>query len=103
MVSYFGKIDYNYHDRYLVAFTLRRDGSSRLGNNKWGNFPAASVGWRISNEPFFDVEAINNLKLRVGWGQMVTQMFLLTQRSIPIRVVHLPRIIRLMEVKALWI
>lgn len=52
MVSYFGKIDYNYHDRYLVAFTLRRDGSSRLGNNKWGNFPAASVGWRISNEPF---------------------------------------------------
>ena len=69
MVSYFGKIDYNYHDRYLVAFTLRRDGSSRLGNNKWGNFPAASVGWRISNEPFFDVEAINNLKLRVGWGQ----------------------------------
>ena len=54
MVSYFGKLDYNYHDRYLVAFTLRRDGSSRLGNNKWGNFPAASVGWRISNEPFFD-------------------------------------------------
>ena len=53
MVSYFGKLDYNYHDRYLVAFTLRRDGSSRLGNNKWGNFPAASVGWRISNEPFF--------------------------------------------------
>lgn len=38
MVSYFGKLDYNYHDRYLVAFTLRRDGSSRLGNNKWGNF-----------------------------------------------------------------
>jgi len=69
MVSYFGKLDYNYHDRYLVAFTLRRDGSSRLGNNKWGNFPAASVGWRISNEPFFDVEAISNLKVRVGWGQ----------------------------------
>ena len=63
MVSYFGKLDYNYHDRYLVAFTLRRDGSSRLGNNKWGNFPAASVGWRISNEPFFDVEAISNLKV----------------------------------------
>ena len=52
-----------------MAFTLRRDGSSRLGNNKWGNFPAASVGWRISNEPFFDVEAISNLKVRVGWGQ----------------------------------
>lgn len=69
MVSYFGKIDYNFNDRYLVAFTLRRDGSSRLGNNKWGNFPAASVGWRISSEPFFQCDFISNLKLRAGWGQ----------------------------------
>lgn len=69
MVSYFGKLDYNFHDRYLFAFTLRRDGSSRLGNNKWGSFPAASLGWRISSEPFFDCDMIDNLKLRVGWGQ----------------------------------
>lgn len=69
MASYFGKIDYNFDNRYLAAFTLRRDGSSRLGNNKWGNFPAASLGWRISNEPFFNCEAIDNLKVRVGWGQ----------------------------------
>lgn len=69
MVSYFGKIDYNFDNRYLFAFTLRRDGSSRLGNHKWGNFPAASVGWRISEEPFFSCEAIDNLKVRLGWGQ----------------------------------
>lgn len=69
MASYFGKIDYNFDNRYLAAVTLRRDGSSRLGNNKWGNFPAASLGWRISNEPFFHCEAIDNLKVRVGWGQ----------------------------------
>lgn len=69
MVSYFGKIDYNFDNRYLAAVTLRRDGSSRLGNNKWGNFPAASLGWRISSEPFFDCEAVDNLKVRVGWGQ----------------------------------
>ena len=56
-------------------FTASRDGfpsddpNFRFCNNKWGNFPAASVGWRISNEPFFDVEAISNLKVRVGWGQ----------------------------------
>lgn len=69
MASYFGKIDYNFDNRYLAAVTLRRDGSSRLGNNKWGNFPAASLGWRISNEPFFHCEAIDNLKVRIGWGQ----------------------------------
>lgn len=69
MISYFGKADYNFDNRYLLAFTFRRDGSSRLGNNKWGNFPAASVGWRISNEAFFGCEAISNLKVRVGWGQ----------------------------------
>lgn len=69
MTSYFGKIDYSYNNRYLAALTLRRDGSSRLGNNKWGNFPAASLGWRISNESFFHSKLITNLKLRFGWGQ----------------------------------
>ena len=69
MVSYFGKLDYSFDNRYLFAFTFRRDGSSRLGNNKWGNFPAASLGWRISSEPFFNSDIVSNLKLRVGWGQ----------------------------------
>lgn len=69
MMSYFGKIDYNFDNRYLFAFTFRRDGSSKLGNHKWGNFPAVSAGWRISSEPFYNLEAINNMKVRVGWGQ----------------------------------
>ncbi len=69
MFSYFGKLDYSFNSRYLFAFTIRRDGSSKLGKNKWGNFPAASAGWRISSEPFYAIDAISNLKLRVGWGQ----------------------------------
>lgn len=69
MLSFFGKADYNYDHRYLAAFTIRRDGSSKLGDQKWGNFPAVSAGWRISSEPFYDFDAISNLKIRVGWGQ----------------------------------
>ena len=69
MVSYFGKVDYNYADRYLAAFTIRRDGTSRLDRNKWGNFPAFSLGWRVSSEPFFHSKVIDNLKIRFGWGQ----------------------------------
>ncbi len=69
LLSYFGKINYDYDDRYLFAFTLRRDGTSKLADHKWGNFPAASFGWRISNEDFFTPNAISDLKLRIGWGQ----------------------------------
>lgn len=69
MMSYFGKIDYNFDNRYLFSATFRRDGSSKLGNNKWGNFPAVSAGWRISSEPFYDIPAISNMKVRIGWGQ----------------------------------
>ncbi len=69
LTSYFGKADYTYDSRYLFSFTFRRDGSSKLGNNKWGNFPALSAGWRISEEAFFNKGTINNLKLRLGWGQ----------------------------------
>ncbi|MEQ9437834.1 MAG: TonB-dependent receptor [Cyclobacteriaceae bacterium] len=69
LFSYFGKINYEFDQRYLLSFTFRRDGSSRLGNNKWGNFPAFSAGWRISEESFFNVPAITQLKLRVGYGQ----------------------------------
>ncbi|MDR1624379.1 MAG: TonB-dependent receptor [Tannerellaceae bacterium] len=69
MISYFGKLDYNFDNRYLVAFTFRRDGSSRLSKHKWGNFPAASLGWRISDESFFRSQTVSNLKVRIGWGQ----------------------------------
>ncbi|AXP81660.1 Vitamin B12 transporter BtuB [Mariniflexile rhizosphaerae] len=68
--SFFAKADYNLKDKYLASATIRRDGSSRFGaNNRWGNFPAASVGWRISNENFLkDSKGLSELKLRGSWG-----------------------------------
>ncbi|GAC13730.1 SusC/RagA family TonB-linked outer membrane protein [Aliiglaciecola lipolytica] len=72
--SYFTRADYNYDKRYLAGVTLRRDGSSRFGkNNEYGNFPAASVGWVVSNEEFFDIELISSLKFRASWGETGNQ------------------------------
>lgn len=70
LASYFGRINYEYANKYLFTGTLRRDGSSRFGeNNKWGTFPSASVAWRISNEKFLEnVSFINDLKIRAGYG-----------------------------------
>lgn len=70
LLSWFGKIDYNYADRYYLSGTLRRDGSSRLAKaHRWGTFPAFSAGWRISSESFLaDNPTITNLMLRFGWG-----------------------------------
>jgi TonB-dependent starch-binding outer membrane protein SusC len=70
LLSYFGKVDYTFKDRYLISGTLRRDASSRLDpDNRSGLFPAASVGWRISQESFMQsVPLISELKLRVGYG-----------------------------------
>ena len=70
LLSYFGKINYTFSDKYLASVTLRDDGSSRFGaNNRYGLFPAASVGWRISNESFLkDVSWLSDLKLRSSWG-----------------------------------
>jgi TonB-linked SusC/RagA family outer membrane protein len=69
-LSFFGKLDYNYDDRYHASFTLRRDGSSRLGpNNQWGTFPAFSLGWRLSEEAFMqDNQFFTNVMLRIGYG-----------------------------------
>lgn len=69
-LSLFGKVNYNYDSRYLLSFTLRRDGSSLFGiNNRYGFFPAVSGGWRIKSEPFMDgVDFVSDLKLRAGWG-----------------------------------
>jgi TonB-linked SusC/RagA family outer membrane protein len=75
MASYFGRINYNFDERYLATFTLRTDGSSKFGpENKWGWFPSGSVAWRISNESFMqNASFVNNLKLRIGYGQVGNQ------------------------------
>ena len=70
-ISYYGRLVYSLFDRYILTGTLRRDGSSNFGSkNRWGTFPSVAGAWRISEEKFMkDVKWINNLKLRVGWGQ----------------------------------
>jgi len=70
LIAFFGRVNYVFNNKYFAQAILRREGSSRFGaNNKWGNFPAASVGWAIHQEDFMqDIEEINNLKLRIGYG-----------------------------------
>ncbi|RMG26337.1 MAG: TonB-dependent receptor [Bacteroidetes bacterium] len=70
LVSYFGRINYNYDERWLLTATLRTDGSSRFGeNNRYGFFPSAAVAWRLSNEAFLDGATwLSDLKLRTSWG-----------------------------------
>ena len=70
LISYFGRLQYSFNSKYLLSASLRRDGSSRFGSNtKWGLFPSASLGWRVSEENFMkDVEFISDLKLRASWG-----------------------------------
>lgn len=71
LISYLGRINYAYNDKYLVQLTARRDGTSRLPkNNRWGNFISASLGWRISNEAFFNIPWINDLKIRANYGTL---------------------------------
>ena len=68
-IGYVGRVNYNYDDKYLIAASLRRDASSRFGeNNRWGWFPSVAVGWNIANESFLADTSINNLKLRGSWG-----------------------------------
>lgn len=70
--SFFGRLNYNFNDRYLFQFTFREDGSSKFGaDSRWGFFPSVAVGWRISEEPFFPKNTvISNLKFRASWGQL---------------------------------
>ena len=70
LLSYYGRVNYNYNDRYLVTGTLRADGSSHFSpENRWGYFPAASVAWRINKEAFMaDAAAVSDLKLRLSYG-----------------------------------
>ncbi|MDZ7694011.1 MAG: SusC/RagA family TonB-linked outer membrane protein [Balneolaceae bacterium] len=71
LLGYFFRVNYDYNNKYLLMASFRREGSSKFGSNqKWGNFPAFSVGWNIANEPFMEeIDVINNLKVRFGYGR----------------------------------
>ena len=70
LVSFFGRANYSYDNRYMVTATIRRDGTSRFQNNKWGLFPSVALGWNISNEEFLKGHPVlTTLKLRASWGQ----------------------------------
>ncbi|WP_428331067.1 SusC/RagA family TonB-linked outer membrane protein [Mucilaginibacter sp.] len=75
LLSYFGKVNYAYNNKYLASVTVRRDGSSKFGsNNRYAVFPAASLGWRISQEDFIkSLPFISDLKVRYGWGKTGNQ------------------------------
>jgi TonB-linked SusC/RagA family outer membrane protein len=74
MLSYFGRLNYSFADKYLFQFNMRADGSSRFGkNNKWGQFPSAALGWRLSEEEFMKgVDWLSNMKLRGSYGVLGT-------------------------------
>ena len=71
LISYFGRLQYGFNNKYLLSASIRRDGSSRFGaNTKWGWFPSASVGWRVIQESFMNnIPVISDLKLRASWGK----------------------------------
>jgi len=75
LLSQFGKINYSFDEKYLASVTVRRDGSSRFGeDNRYGVFPAFTVGWRIANEKFMqDLKFVTDLKLRAGYGKVGNQ------------------------------
>jgi TonB-linked SusC/RagA family outer membrane protein len=75
-ISYFGRVNYDYAGKYLFSATLRRDASSQFGPDyRVGYFPSVSAGWRISDEEFFNVKWINNLKLRANYGELGNSAF----------------------------
>ena len=83
LVSFLGRLNYTLLDKYLLTVSYRRDGSSVFGeNNKWGNFPAASVGWRIDEEDFMQEGIFDQLKLRGGFGITGNQQGLFPQQSL---------------------
>jgi iron complex outermembrane receptor protein len=77
LVSFYGRLNYNLLEKYLLTATIRRDGSSRFSpENRWGTFPSVALAWRINEESFLkNIEALSNLKLRLGWGATGQQDF----------------------------
>ena len=70
LISLFGRVNYTFADRYMVTATIRRDGTSRFQNHKWGLFPSVALGWNIKKESFMsDLDLLSTLKLRASWGQ----------------------------------
>ena len=70
LVSFFGRVNYNYDERYMLSLILRHDGSSNfMRGHRWGTFPSVSAGWVLSNESWWNLRAVNFLKLRGSWGQ----------------------------------
>lgn len=75
LASYFGRVNYNFNERYLLTFTVRADGSSKFGpNNRWGVFPSASFKWRVMNEAFMPQgDVLTDFNIRLGYGQVGNQ------------------------------
>ena len=70
LISFFGRANYGFADRYLLTATLRADGTSRFQNHKWGIFPSVAFAWNVKNEPFMKgVENLSTLKFRLSWGE----------------------------------
>ena len=70
LLSFFGRANYSFADRYLLTATFRADGTSRFQNHKWGLFPSAAFAWNVMNEDFMsEVKGMSSLKLRLSWGQ----------------------------------
>src|SRR5688572_1517262 len=71
LISYLGRVNYSYDEKYYLTGTIRRDGSSRFSkSNRWGNFPSISAAWRISKENFFSSDFIDDLKIRANYGTL---------------------------------
>ena len=87
LISFYGRANYSYLGRYMATFTIRHDGSSVFGaDHKWGDFPSASLAWRISDEPFMKATQswLDNLKLRLGYGVTGNQSGVAAYKSLPI-------------------
>ncbi len=70
LISFFGRANYSYDDRYLLTVTMRADGTSRFQNHKWGYFPSVAAGWNVKNESFLkNVKPVSTMKVRLSWGE----------------------------------
>ncbi len=88
LLSYFGRLSYDFQDKYILNVTFRADGSSRFAkNNRWGYFPSVSAGWVLSNEAFWSaLDQVSYLKLRGSWGQVGNQNISAFQYLAPVQV-----------------
>ena len=89
MISFMGRIQYRFKDRYLFTASVRRDGDSKFGpSNKWATFPSFSTGWVISEEPWMKSQKINMMKLRASWGQVGAHSGLSRYKSLGLADAH---------------